>query len=1001
MFSIEIKDLEIAYRKVKADLFYSGNPHRIALAEFEKNLSENLQIILDALRNKDNDFFMKISEGYWICPKKIDAETPKNKIITSDSKKEFSAKKNKKVYLRIMERLPVAFHVITTLWINKTGIKFDQKLSDSAYGNRIRCHKNREPNLLALGTFNYYLYHYRKWRDDGLKAIRGALEDGKSVIAITADFSAFYHNINASFIASKKFQRKIGIRINNKEEIDFTSLIVEMLNHWAETTPIKKGLPVGCSISAVIANAALALFDQKIEKEIVPLYYGRYVDDIILVLKNSNSRIARSKIWEWIEKRIPELKRDSQNDKINYDLDADLCCSSTKNKLSFEESKTKVFFLEPQSGLAFLGSLERQIKNRSSEWRLLPELPDEKHIPSMLLSACSKTGEEVDKLRNADSLSTKRAAFAMKLRDLESYCRNLPHNSWDKQRKAFLNTILSHFTTPDIFFELFRYFPRIISIATACSDYDICVSIIEEVYENCCKILKKELWVADVPINNDNNMQNEIRDSFANFICNSFYESIISSLNSPDSFPKIKNAFNSRQFVEKSIFADLLNKEENGKKYLNLYVYDLANTPFRHSFFPEEISLSFDRNESKYSFGCCSLDADTTNTSFLNAKDLASLRKLAEKLGKQTIPQAWIFPTRPFSMPELFLCLNDALDETGLISNVMHVLRGYSSQPDLMPIKSFVPKQEGKAKLFTIQNTRILSILNIALTSWKTEQSSWIASARKEEDPDRLRFRRLSHLLNQIIMSHNKVNYVVFPELSIPPKWFPGLAFRLKKIGISLIGGVEYIHREKGVVSNQVWCSLLHDGLGFSQSVIVKQDKLAAAIHEEEDLRCYAGVKLAPENKDNKCVIIKHGDFYFGILICSELTNIDYRAKFRGYVDAIFVPEWNQDTEMFGSLIEAAAYDVHAYIIQCNDRRYGDTRIRIPAKQHYDRDIVKIKGGEEDYFVIGKLDINKLRQFQSNMISPTGESAQFKPVPVGFAIAPYRECLPKENNDKH
>ena len=183
--------------------------------------------------------------------------------------------------------------------------------------------------------------------------------------------------------------------------------------------------------------------------------------------------------------------------------------------------------------------------------------------------------------------------------------------------------------------------------------------------------------------------------------------------------------------------------------------------------------------------------------------------------------------------------------------------------------------------------------------------------------------------------------------------------------------------------------------------MIVKQDKLAAAIHEEEDLRCYAGVKLVPENKDNKCVIIKHGDFYFGILICSELTNIDYRAQFRGYVDAIFVPEWNQDTEMFGSLIEAAAYDVHAYIIQCNDRRYGDTRIRIQAKQHYDRDIVKIKGGEEDYFVIGKLDINKLRQFQSNKISPTGESALFKPVPVGFVIAPYRECLPNENNDKH
>ena len=113
-------------------------------------------------------------------------------------------------------------------------------------------------------------------------------------------------------------------------------------------------------------------------------------------------------------------------------------------------------------------------------------------------------------------------------------------------------------------------------------------------------------------------------------------------------------------------------------------------------------------------------------------------------------------------------------------------------------------------------------------------------------------------------------------------------------------------------------------------------------------------------------------------------------------MDAIFVPEWNSDIEMFGSLIEAAAYDVHAYIIQCNNRKYGDTRIRIPAKRHFERDIVKIKGGEEDYFVIGQIDIQRLRQFQSFEVSPTGDSALFKPVPAGFEIAPYRKMLPKE-----
>ena len=239
------------------------------------------------------------------------------------------------------------------------------------------------------------------------------------------------------------------------------------------------------------------------------------------------------------------------------------------------------------------------------------------------------------------------------------------------------------------------------------------------------------------------------------------------------------------------------------------------------------------------------------------------------------------------------------------------------------------------------------TFLQIALTSWKTEDGSWTASACQADDPDETRYSRLTHLLNQILRSRRPLDYVVFPELSIPPRWFLGLAGKLKISGISLISGVEYVHdRKTGTVSNQVWCSLVHDGLGFRDTIFFQHDKDIPAIHEKEDLEKVAGKTLKPILPNKTCTIIHHGNFYFGILICSELTDINYRACLRGTVDAIFVPEWNSDVEMFNSLIEAAAYDVHAYIIQCNNRKFGDTRIRIPAKKHFARDIVKIKGGE-------------------------------------------------------
>ena len=91
MIPIKIVDLADAYRKAKVDLFYSGNPCRVALSEFEDNLEENLQKIKNALSNEDKEYLFSISKGYWLCPKKIgyDKENEKNQksFIETDPNK--------------------------------------------------------------------------------------------------------------------------------------------------------------------------------------------------------------------------------------------------------------------------------------------------------------------------------------------------------------------------------------------------------------------------------------------------------------------------------------------------------------------------------------------------------------------------------------------------------------------------------------------------------------------------------------------------------------------------------------------------------------------------------------------------------------------------------------------------------------------------------------------------------------------------------------------------
>lgn len=173
--------------------------------------------------------------------------------------------------------------------------------------------------------------------------------------------------------------------------------------------------------------------------------------------------------------------------------------------------------------------------------------------------------------------------------------------------------------------------------------------------------------------------------------------------------------------------------------------------------------------------------------------------------------------------------------------------------------------------------------------------------------------------------------------------------------------------------------------------MIYRQDKQRPAQHEEQELQRLAGIEMKPDKTWKTPPIVQHGDFRFALLVCSELTNISYRAALRGEIDALFVPEWNQDTETFNALVESAALDIHTYIIQCNDRQYGDSRIRAQFKDSWRRDVLRVKGGISDYCVTGQIDVQALRRFQSSHRSANGP---FKPVPDGFVINHNRKVLP-------
>jgi hypothetical protein len=993
-----------AYRKAKVDLYYSTNPSLAHIAEYETDLEEKLTNLLMRINGESEDWVCEsvFTGTYTFIPKSVgfkpEGKFPRGAKFSNPR----TSWRNKCVEAELSDSIrPVAefritadctldFHVISALWITKVGHKFDQKLTTSAYGSRLRRRKDKEVNTLSLGSFAPYLAPFQAWRDNGLRAMRSALMDGKNVVALTADVTSFYHQLDPSFLLRSDFQTMLNVELSPMEH-KLNRLFVKALKAWAVTSVLGKGLPVGLPASAVVANMALIELDRIIEKELVPLYYGRYVDDIMLVMENGSEFVSSAQLWEWIFKRSDGKLKWARKDSLGDERAESVAFESPYlhgSEIHFSNEKNRVFLLEGESGLVMVESIARQAYERASEWRSLPRLPERAGaVATDMVAATQTDGDVADNLRKADSLTMRRAGFALKLRSFEAYERDLEPASWELHREAFYRAFIDHVLVLPGFFDLAIYLPRVVRLATICKDFDYLAEIVKaliglyrEVKASCSVVVKAD---CESKANGG-----DVLAAWRKQLFDSVDEAIIAA------FPTQLSTADELRWLNDFLAVDFESLriqnwsiEKLQKAQAKLFDHDLAHVPRRFASLPEEL---VSRRGIPAEPACELIDAALLLQPEVS-NGLASLGGWLEWEGSE-VPMGAAFATRPYNLAEIYMLAPDPFSEGSqqALNDAVLAVRGFRIAGK-MPYKL----DEGlpaHPETLIVQSNRKSGKKKVALGSWKTHYDSWTASVMECPDPNLDRYSRLTALVNHVISNSDGISYLVLPELAMPARWFVRTAQKLQARGISLISGVEYLHKKSGgSVHNQIWVSLVHDGLGFSSMMIYRQDKQRPARGEEKELHRLRELTMEARVRWNSPPIIRHGDFSFALLVCSELTNIKYRASLSGHVDALFVPEWNKDISTFDSLVESASLDMHAYIIQCNDRQYGDSRIRAPYKDSWRRDIVRLKGGSRDYWVVGEINIEALRQFQSSHRSP---DAPFKPVPDGFLMAPHRRRLP-------
>lgn len=1067
---LRIDDMVFAYRKAKVDCFHERVVSTSRLfAEYEMDLEQNLRRLLTRLGTAQARSDLLADRSMLgtqiLVPKKLrvedrepdeaDEHKGKDGAFFSDKRRAFDyLLENKKLTgeFRVAGVLPVDLHVLSALWVNRIGHRFDAMLGKHAYGSRLRRFgddgrpNQRRYHLRAVGSMPPYHQAYRSWRDDGMAAVRRELEAKQQVIGLTLDLSNYFHRIDPAFALDAAFFAALGFGTEEHPNLaagdaELNQLMCGLLCAWSARSRdyiamhasdvvnaggvIVGGIPIGLTAARVLANVLLQPWDKLVFDSLAPIHYGRYVDDMFLVMRDPGSLRDGREVMDYIERRLPAETLTAYNGSRKVTLGP----WQKATELVLQDSKNKVFFLEGKAGIDLMSVIQDEIRDLASERRLMPEAAGRMRMASAhVLAASNDVRERGDTLRRADGLSIRRMGWAIQLRWAETLTLDLPAKEWEKQRREFFEFADHHVLRPDRVLDHADYLPRLLGVAIACEDWARARRVIQQTKDALRRLEEASARGYAMRLNGYDvaSGQPSVWTGVAHGFGHQIWEAVLrawpctvapeGACPTEDADPRTRLlAVLLEEFPLVDIGIAVMSLSEAWLHVARLVPMladcDLARSPYkelwRAGLLPDNARVA--------PIGCLEqslggVAGDPGAIQELLAQARSGLGPAAGQTRSgvpSTALQPFLFPTRPLSIREIAewdpaCCstLGAGFSENSVQrwARMARAFRGIWTRQEPPDHRADFRAEEppnSVVRVVTIGEESKLDTRVFCISSFETADAAWNGAGAGEPILTLDRYDQFARFVNSVLRYREPIDYLLLPELCVPRRWVASLVNRLLQKRISVIAGVEYA-RSPGskIVRNEAVLALTDDRLGFASSILIWHPKSSPAPTEEHLLRHLHGVELAPRTPLPPYPVYRHRGVDFAVLVCSELQDIRFRSVFRGQVDCLMVLAWNKDLETFSALVESAALDTHAYVALVNNRRYGGGRVRAPAKEAHQRDLCRLHGGLEDYAVLVRIEIEKLRRFQSRAKSAPSDTDPFKPVPQGFEIAARRRGIP-------
>lgn len=948
MFSDESENYNMlfgAYKKIKSYYHYNKNFlfMREKIAVFE-NDNKKMNSILNHLAkiltnpsryNRDIRTWVD-SISYYVLPKTFtEDKSIEDRFVTSSLPSKSVTKVN------FFIDMPMELHLLETVWtlfIAKI-VNDNNVVQGCSYGNAIddkvlfdntiddlkgsiRFKKNR--------LFKIYFPQYCDWKNNAINEVDKNKKD-KNTVLVSLDIKSFFYSVCWKF--------EMLDRIIQDDRLDglkqLTSIIKKIFEQYtkilsgvrvlAQKVNNKENvLPIGLFSSMLIANIYMSAFDKEMNGNKNVLYYGRYVDDVLLLLNVSQTGFTADDTG--LEKLLVKdnnilLKAADNNFIINgYD------------NLIIQKDKLKVIFFECGKCNGLIAQL-RKTKIIPSQMNIVPnsdiKMTDFEEAAYAIHNFTNET-----KIRDLGQLEIDRFKLSSHMSELvrsSRYRRENMDSPEEKQlRQQEIDKVTSFFVGSNaIEFNSnwinALYFTMLSSSGRKTKWYQLEDGIREAIrrikisrLEDICKgktqgiksKMKKDLYhMFDICVatalainpkfsNKEKKEILELRYLIRN--ANLFNHYLVS-------FPLM----NYSEKIDGDVDFSNMSLSDLNKEYFEVHSSRKMELSPRFINFDELFQYYFIRSIVFGTSGMVSEQIiDNIRNTFLEVNDINPL---------------WANP--------LAISIQD---DNGIIA-------GYKFQ-----------------KISLYNKKRNLNRIKIAVANIKLDIDK-CCMGLNGTPVIRNRLDFISFLSASYKNQKDKVDYLVFPEFYLPLSWMQDVLSFSRKTGITVISGIQYICRNNMAHNVIGVFARVKSGRYNSSCILVREKNNYAPL--EKQLLATEGYSVI--DKDTPVyTCIDDGSVRFGLLLCYEFTDICARGLFKDKADILFIPENNSDTTYFSNIVETMTRDVHAFMVQSNTSNYGDSRISGPYSRDQ-RNVVQIKGGDNDGLIIGTINIQEVINYRA------------------------------------